>query len=277
MSVVSATGTVRIVRPRRVVRSGEGKWTLLLIGVIAAVLLLWEAAVSWFHWIPEAFLPAPTAVAVAFGQLMVDPEFWSAFAFSVTNLLIGLTIAIVVGVVVGLAVGWSPVLRFMVAPFLWVLYSTPKVALAPLFILGLGLGSESKIALVILLAVFPILLNTMEGAVTVNPSLVNAARVYGAKGIGLGWKVIFPATLPYSLSGIQRGAALGFTGEVLGEFLGGTGGLGHLLEFAAYQFRMDEAIAMVVVMVIIANLTLLLISVLRRRLAPWYDERKIVG
>ncbi|KQV02727.1 ABC transporter permease [Microbacterium sp. Root322] len=277
MSVVSATGTVRIVRPRRVVRSGEGKWTLLLIGVVAAVLLLWEAAVSWFGWVPAVFLPPPSAVAVAFGQLMVDAEFWSAFAFSVTNLLIGLAIAIVVGVVVGLAVGWSPVLRFMVAPFLWVLYSTPKVALAPLFILGLGLGSESKIALVILLAVFPILLNTMEGAVTVNPSLVNAARVYGAKGIGLGWKVIFPATLPYSLSGIQRGAALGFTGEVLGEFLGGTGGLGHLLEFAAYQFRMDEAIAMVVVMVIIANLTLLLISILRRRLAPWYDERKIVG
>lgn len=277
MSVVSATGTVRIVRPRRVVRAGEGRWTLLLIAVVAAVLLVWEAVVTWLQWVPEAFLPAPSAIAVAFGRLMVDPEFWGAFGFSVTNLLIGLAIAIVVGVVVGLAVGWSPVLRFMVAPFLWVLYSTPKVALAPLFILGLGLGSESKIALVILLAVFPILLNTMEGAVTVNPSLVNAARVYGAKGIGLGWKVIFPATLPYSLSGIQRGAALGFTGEVLGEFLGGTGGLGHLLEFAAYQFRMDEAIAMVVVMVIIANLTLFLISVLRRRLAPWYDERKIVG
>ena len=121
MSVVSATGTVRIVRPRRVVRSGEGKWTLLLIGVVAAVLLLWEAAVSWFGWVPAVFLPPPSAVAVAFGQLMVDPEFWSAFAFSVTNLLIGLAIAIVVGVVVGLAVGSSPVLHFMVAPFLWVL------------------------------------------------------------------------------------------------------------------------------------------------------------
>ena len=63
MSVVSATGTVRIVRPRRVVRSGEGRWTLLLIGVVAAVLLLWEAVVSWFQWIPAAFLPAPSAIA----------------------------------------------------------------------------------------------------------------------------------------------------------------------------------------------------------------------
>ena len=96
-------------------------------------------------------------------------------------------------------------LRFTVAPFLWLLYSTPKVALAPLFILVLGLGSESKIALVFLLAVFPIILNTMEGAVTVSTSLVNAGRVYGVNGIALGWKVIFPATLPYSLAGIQRG------------------------------------------------------------------------
>ncbi|MFF2388364.1 ABC transporter permease [Agromyces sp. NPDC058104] len=277
MSVTSATGTMRIVRPRRVVRRDEAKWTWLLVVVIAAILLVWEAAVSWLHLVPEAFLPPPTAVAASFARLMVDPEFWAAFAYSLSNVAIGLVLAVVVGVVVGLAVGWSPVLRFTVAPFLWLLYSTPKVALAPLFILGLGLGSESKIALVFLLAVFPIILNTMEGAVTVSPSLVNAGRVYGVNGLALGWKVIFPATLPYSLSGIQRGAALGFTGEVLGEFLGGTGGLGHLLEYAAYQFEMAEAIAMVIVMVIIANLTLLLISTLRRRLAPWYDDRKIAG
>ncbi|GAA1060493.1 ABC transporter permease [Agromyces bracchium] len=277
MTVTSATGTNRIVRPRRVVRSGEGKWAWLLVGVVAAVLLIWEAAVSWLQLVPAAFLPPPTEIIAAFVRLLGEPEFWQAFVYSMQNLLIGLALAIVVGVVVGLAVGWSPVLRFTVAPFLWLLYSTPKVALAPLFILILGLGNESKIALVFLLAVFPIILNTMEGAVAVSPSLVSAGRVFGVNGVYLGWKVIFPATLPYSLSGIQRGAALGFTGEVLGEFLGGTGGLGHLLEFAAYQFMMAEAIALVIVMVIIANLTLWLISTLRRRLAPWYDDRKIVG
>jgi NitT/TauT family transport system permease protein len=216
-------------------------------------------------------------VFASFIGLLGDPEFWAALAYSVGNLAIGVVLAVIVGVVGGLVIGWSPALRFTVAPFLWLLYSTPKVALAPIFILALGLGSESKIALVFLLAVFPILLNTMEGAVTVPPSLVNAARVYGVRGIALGWKVIFPATLPYSLAGIQRGAVLGFTGEILGEFLGGTGGLGHLLEFAAYQFEMDDAIAMVIFTIIIANLTLTLIAVLRRRLAPWYDDRKIVG
>ncbi|BDZ64399.1 ABC transporter permease [Agromyces mangrovi Wang et al. 2018] len=270
------TTAPRVLRPRNLV-GGEAKWRWLLLAVIAAILLVWEASVTWLQLVPAAFLPPPTAVFASFLQLLVDPEFWQAFVFSFQNLVIGLLMAVVVGVTVGLAVGWSPVLRFTVAPFLWLLYSTPKVALAPLFILVLGLGNESKIALVFLLAVFPIILNTMEGAVTVSDSLVNAGRVYGVNGVALGWKVIFPATLPYSLAGIQRGAALGFTGEVLGEFLGGTGGLGHMLEYAAYQFQMDEAIAMVIVMVIIANLTLVLIAALRKRLAPWYDDRQIMG
>ncbi|WP_022892838.1 ABC transporter permease [Agromyces subbeticus] len=262
--------------PLRRHRRLPDKWAWLLMAVVAGILLVWEAAVSWLHLVPESFLPPPTAVAAAFVELLGRPDFWQAFVFSLQNLAIGLVLAVIVGVIVGLAVGWSPVLRFTVAPFLWLLYSTPKVALAPLFILVLGLGNESKIALVFLLAVFPIILNTMEGAVTVNASLVNAARVYNVNGVALGWKVIFPATLPYSLAGIQRGVALGFTGEVLGEFLGGAGGLGHLLEFAAYQFEMAEAIAMVFVMVIVANLLLALISALRKRLAPWYDDRQVM-
>lgn len=273
---MSAT-TGRVMRPRQLVAPGEVKWRLLLLAVVAGILLVWEAAVNWFQLVPAVFLPPPTAVLTAFIGLLGDPEFWEAFVFSIQNLAIGLVLAIVVGVVVGLAVGWSPLLRFTVAPFLWLLYSTPKVALAPIFILVLGLGNESKIALVFLLSVFPIILNTMEGAVTVPTSLVNASRVFGVNGPALGWKVIFPATLPYSLSGIQRGAALGFTGEVLGEFLGGAGGLGHMLEYAAYQFEMDRAIAMVVVMVIIANLTLILIGALRKRLAPWYDDRPVMN
>ncbi|MFC0680598.1 ABC transporter permease [Lysobacter korlensis] len=260
------------VQPDRPSLTGNGlKWNLLLAAVVAAILLVWEAAVSWLALVPSVFLPPPSAIGAAFVQLVLRDDFWGSFAFSLGNVLIGLVIAIVVGLIVGLSVGWFPVLRFTVAPFLWILYSTPKVALAPLFILILGLGSESKIALVILLAVFPIILNTMEGAVTVSASLVNAGRVFGFNGWALGTKVILPATLPYSLSGIQRGAALGFTGEVLGEFLGGSGGLGHLLERAAFDFRMDEAMAMVLVMVIIANATLLLIGALRRRLAPWYE------
>lgn len=252
-------------------RHSEARWTGLLMLTILAILACWQLAVTSLGLISEAFLPPPTAVASAFMDLMVTGEFWSAFFASVQALLIGVAIAVVLGVVIGAAVGWFPLLRFAVAPFLWFLYSTPKVALAPIFILMLGLGNTSKIALTIMLAIFPILLNTMEGVQTVNPSIVRAGRVFGFRGLAMGRKIIVPATLPYSLAGIQRGAVLGFTGTVLGEFLGGAGGLGHMLQRAAFDFQMDEALAIVVVMVIIANTLLLSVAVIRRRLAPWYD------
>lgn len=256
-------------------RLSDGRWTLLLAVVVFGLLALWELAVRVLRLVPEVFLPAPTAVAAAFADLVRRPDFWSAFGSSLQNLAIGVALAVFVGVAAGIVVGWFPVLHFTVAPFLWLLYSTPKVALAPLFILVLGLGDASKIALTFLLALFPILLNTMEGVQTVNQSLVRAGRVYGFRGVAMGTRIVLPATLPFSLAGIQRGAALGFTGVMLGEFLGGAGGLGHMLERAAFDFKMDEALAIVVVMIAVANGTLLLIAALRRRWAPWYDASAV--
>lgn len=263
----------RVRRPGRTrhLPRGDRTWTALLGLAVVGILGLWQLAVTRLELISEAFLPPPSAVGSAFAGLATQGEFWSAFGFSLQNLAIGVALAVVVGVAGGLIVGWFPVLHFTVAPFLWLLYATPKVALAPLFILILGLGNSSKIALTFLLAVFPILLNTMEGVETVNPSLVRAGRVFGFTGVAIGTRIILPATLPFSLAGIQRGAALGFTGAVLGEFLGGSGGLGHMLERAAFDFRMDDALAIVLVMVLVANALLGLISLARRRWAPWYS------
>ncbi len=265
----SSTASRGSPRPRR--HRVGGRWTALLLAAVLVVLVAWEVCARLEFLINPAFLPPPSKVGRAFGALLVDGDFWSALANSLRNLLIGVALAIVAGVVVGAVVGWSAVLRFTVAPFLWLLYATPKVALAPLFILILGLGDSSKIALTFLLAVFPILLNTMEGVQTVSGSLVNAGRVFGFRGSALGVKIVIPATFPFSLAGIQRGAALGFTGVVLGEFLGGAGGLGHMLERAAFDFQMDEALAIALVMIIVANGLLAVVSLAQRRLAPWYD------
>lgn len=250
------------------------RWRLLLAATVAALIIIWQLLVT-FGVVERVFLPPPGEVAGEFFGLVRTGEFWSAFLRSFRNLVVGVVIAVVFGVSIGLFVGWLPVLRITAAPFLWILYATPKVALAPVIILAFGLGDTSKVALVVLLAIFPILLNTMEGAAAVSGSLVDAGRVFGLKGIPFGVKIVLPATLPYSLAGVQRGAVLGFTGVVLGEFLGGAGGLGHMLEYAAFQFDMARAIALVIVMVVIANLTLRLINFLRRRLAPWYDDEVI--
>jgi len=145
----------------------------------------------------------------------------------------------------------------------------PKVAFAPLVILALGLGAPSKVFLVFLLGVFPVLLNTIEGVRTVDPSLIRAGRVFGTNGFRLLRTIVLPATLPFILVGIRRAVALGFIGSMLGEFIGGNMGVGYLLKRAAVEFRMDVSLALVVFMILIANIGLLLTDLLQRRFAPW--------
>ncbi len=257
-------------KPRRGQRS-KTFWRLAVLGEAIAFVALWELATSGLHVVQESFLPPPSAVFSSLVDLVADDEFFDALFYSIKNMLIGLALAAVVGISVGLTVGWFRLLNFTVAPLLWTLYSTPKVALAPLLILAFGLGSTSKIALVFLLALFPIMLNTMEGVRTVGGSMVRAARVYDCNGVALGRKVVLPATFPFVLVGLQRGVALAFTGEILGEFLGGAGGIGHMLERAAFDFRMDDALAIVVIMALVANAGLLLTSKLQKKYAPWYQ------
>ncbi len=248
------------------------RWRLALIMEVALILALWEVLISGFEVIPPAFLPPPSAIAASVVQLIISPPFVNQLVYSVSNLVVGVLIASLAGVSVGLAVGWLRPLEITVAPLIWTMYSIPKVALAPLIILGLGLGPASKILLVVLVSFFPVALNTMLGTQTVDPSLIHAARVFGTRGWRLAIKVIIPATLPFILVGLRRAVALGFIGEILGEFLGGADGLGYLLGRATVAFRMDDALAIVAIMVIFANAGLIALDLIRRRLAPWHSE-----
>ncbi|MBX3031704.1 MAG: ABC transporter permease [Chloroflexi bacterium] len=245
------------------------RWQVIVALEIATILVVWEILISVLKVVRPAFMPPPSAIIMALGELLARPTFPNHLMFSVGNLIVGVLLAAIVGITLGLAVGWSRFLDLTVSPIIWTIYSVPKVAFAPLVILALGLGPPSKVFLVFLLGVFPICLNTIEGVRTVDPSLVRAARVFGTRGARLLRTIILPATLPFILVGIRRAVALGFIGAMLGEFIGGNTGVGYLLKRAAQEFRMDEALAIVVVMIVIANLGLVITTLVQRRVAPW--------
>jgi ABC-type nitrate/sulfonate/bicarbonate transport system permease component len=247
----------------------RGLWRVAIVVEVALILLVWEVAISGLGLVRPTFMPPPSAIGTSLAEIVARESFLDHLLFSLTNLLIGVVLAAAVGIPVGILVGWSRFLEVAVAPFLWALYSVPKVAFAPIIILALGLGHEPKVFLVFLLGVFPIMLNTIEGVRTIDPSLIQASRVFGTQRFGLARKVILPATLPYILIGLRRAVALGFIGAMLGEFLGGSKGVGHLLRRAAHDFHMDQALALVVVMVVVANIGLVIVDLGRRRFAPW--------
>jgi ABC-type nitrate/sulfonate/bicarbonate transport system permease component len=256
-------------------KNTEPLWRVGLVAEVIFVLLIWEFLIGTLELMSPVFFPPPSAIYQAFLEVIGADSFISDMSFSLRNLVISLSLAAILGIVIGFAVGWFRLLKFTVSPLIWVLYATPKVALAPLIILAFGLGSTSKILLGFLLSFFPIVLNTIDGVETIDKSLVRAGRVFGLKGWRLGKEIILPATLPFVLVGVQRGVALGFVGVILGEFLGGSQGLGAALESATHDFRMDRALAIVFIMVVVANLGLVLVTVLRKWFAPWHDAGTI--
>jgi NitT/TauT family transport system permease protein len=157
------------------------------------------------------------------------------------------------------------------APPMWAAYAVPRVALAPLFILMFGLGAASKIALVFLMATFPILINTMQGVKSVDPVLVRVARVYGGSKLQVGRTVVLPAVLPYILAGLRIGVAGAIAGALIGEFIGSFEGLGLLLARAAFNFEVSRALALIVIVVLLAQGLMSIIQIIKKKAAPW-DE-----
>jgi ABC-type nitrate/sulfonate/bicarbonate transport system permease component len=258
-------------RPGDKAERSNNWWRVAVAVEVLAVLAVWESAAQ-VGVLPDNFLPGPSEIVASFIELLGLPNFWSNVRHTLSNLGLGLIIAGLAGITVGLAVGWFRLLEVTVAPLLWILYVTPKVALAPLVILWLGIGSPSQIALVVLLAIYPLMLNTIDGVKTIDVSLVRAGRVFGARGIRLFLKVVLPATLPFVLVGLRRGIALGFIGAILGEFLGGSVGLGKTLQLAVFNFRLADALAIVTIMVLVTNVALKAIDMIRHRMAPWHSD-----
>ncbi len=244
-------------------------WRITVIVEVILLLVLVQVAVGSLRLIDEAFFPAPISVGESIANLVTGNSFLKDLSFSITNYVIGVTLACVVGIGLGLAIGMSSLMDLTVKPFVWAFYAVPKVAIAPLLILILGLGAPSKIAMVFLLSLFPVLINTMDGVRTVDPTLLRAGAVYGFRGWRLARAVILPATIPFILVGVRRAIALGFIGEILGEFLGSVQGLGVRLQSAVAAFQMADAIAVVVLMVIAANIGLWIMDRIQRIVAPW--------
>lgn len=136
----------------------------------------------------------------------------------------------------------------------------------------MGLGAASKIAVVFLMATFPILINTMQGMKSVAPVLVQVAEVYGANRLQVMRKIMLPSLLPYIFVGLRIAVAAAIAGALVGEFIGSFEGLGLLLARAAFNFDMARALAIVFIVVLLAQGLMILVQLGKRFLAPWDDS-----
>jgi len=235
---------------------------------VAFGLLLWEF-VSRILVANALFLAAPSQIAGAIYNLAVTGQLWHHINVSAAEFAVGYVVASVIGIALGLAMASSATAKQALQPWISGLYATPTIALAPLFILWLGIGIWSKVLVVIFLVLFPVTINTEAGLRTTSERLIEMLRSFGATPRQIFFKVSLPSALPFILAGLKLGIGRGLIGVVVAELFGSRAGLGRLISQSADAFNMPELFAGVVILAVAGIIMTAGFGRLEGRLVPW--------
>ncbi|MFV8170973.1 ABC transporter permease [Mycolicibacterium peregrinum] len=244
-------------------------WRLLRPTVVVAAFLgLWEVAPR-VGLVDKVFLPPFSEVVSAWFTLVGNGQLAEHVSASLSRALIGLAIAIVVSIPLGVAIAWyRPVAEFL-NPILELFRNTAALALLPVFILILGIGETSKVALVIYAASFPILLNTISGVRTVDPLLIKSARSLGLSPVRLFQKVILPAAVPTIFTGLRMAAASSILVLIAAEMVGAKAGLGYLITASQLNFQIPNMYAGIVTIALVGVIFNGIVVAIEGRLSGW--------
>lgn len=237
----------------------------LAIGVAA-----WQVVATFVT--PNSLFVVPFSdVAIAEYKWFADGTIWYHLYVSGLEFAAGFALATVVGIAMGAVIGISRSADALISPWVALMYSTPLVAITPLYILVFGIDLASKIALVFTIVVFTISVNTSAGFAAAESKYVELARAYGASQRHMVMKVLFPSALPFILTGLKLASGRAIIGVVVGEFFAARAGIGFLVSEAGTSFQMARLYAGVMILSIAGLLLFRFFDLLGRRLTPWRE------
>jgi NitT/TauT family transport system permease protein len=240
--------------------------TILSLGI---AIVLWEI---FGRLVNPIFGSYPSAIAVAFWDLVENGKLATALGQSLQPFVAGYVLAILVGVPVGLVVGRFWVAEAALGVYITAGYAMPLVALVPLLMLWLGLGFAVKVAVVFLMSVFPICINTWLGVKAVPKTLIEVGRSFVASDTTILRRIVLPATLPYIMAGIRLAIGRAVVAMVIAEFFTAISGLGAIIINAANSFDTATMFVPIVLLMAMAWGLNAVIGVVERRVAPWQSE-----
>jgi NitT/TauT family transport system permease protein len=231
---------------------------------LVALLIAWQLVANT---LPSVIFPQPARVATSFVDLVRTGELPGAILETLVPFTQGLVLSIVVGVTIGLMLGLYPTFAKLTELYIFILWSTPNIALLPLMIVWFGIGHTSLVIFVFLSAVFPIILNTQAGVKQVEASLLEVARSMGANQREILRVVVLPYTLPYIFSGIRIALGRAMVGIIVAQILIVATGIGYLLQFYGETLQLHKYFAPLLVTSGLA--------VIISQLANWTEKKLI--
>ena len=242
-----------------------------ILGTAAVVVFLtvWELVGNTLQLINPMFMSAPSLVFKAAVQLFASGEIWNDLRVSGLEFFWGYILSVIVAIPFGIMVGWYKRASYVFDPFINAMNATPRVALLPLVIIWLGIGILSKVGIIFLGAVFPILINTRDGVKTTPYNLLTAARSFGASEWQIFKSVVLPSTVPFILTGLRLGVGRALIGVMVGELYAATAGIGFMITVAGATFQTDKVFVGVLIFAITGMIAMELLTKLEARFDKW--------
>lgn len=233
---------------------------------IAAFFAFWEIA---GRRMDPIFMAPPSAILEASIELIKSGALRKAMVESLWPFAVGLVLTIVIGIAIGIAIAQWRTLEYVLDPFINALYAIPRIALVPLIILWAGLEFNGKVAILVSVAVFPIIVNTYSGIRDVRGSMLEIGRAYGATETQIFFKIILPAAIPFIMAGIRLSVGLAIIGIVVAEFFTAISGLGGMIVEYANVFATAKLFVPIIVIALVGVVLTELVQWAERRLSRW--------
>ena len=268
---VAAAPATREVKPfrssRKRVYSRKQRWIVGVINV-TCFFVLWQL-LAVYSDIPQLFLPSVTDVFRELKEMSDEGILWSNLAISAWIYVLAMVISIAIAVPLGLLIGGVRILDRIFSTYVWALYTTPRLILMPLILLWVGINDTARVVIIVLSAVPATLVVVMEGIKTVDNSLLNAARSFGAGRAELFRYVVLPSTVPFIATGIRMGVSRGLIGLFIGELFTAANGIGYIIALSSKTFNSAQTFAMLFIFVFFCVAMVGLTQLLERKVSVW--------
>jgi NitT/TauT family transport system permease protein len=240
---------------------------LVRVAIVVAVLVLWQIAAD--RWIDITFVSRPSDILQRLGEWSGDGTLWTNSWITIQEIVYGFLLGAAAGALTGFVLASLNFVYRVLDPFVMALYSIPKVALAPLFIVWFGIGMHMKVLLAAATVFFLVFLNTAAGVREVDRGLVDAVRLMGGTRWDVARRVVLPSSMTGVLTGLKVAIPYALIGAVIGELVASNRGLGYLINDAASQFDTAGVFATLVVLSVIAGVLNILVGLVGKRVNRW--------
>jgi len=269
----NSTSVATRANPAEVTRKPGPRVPNFAISIIIAVLAIAVAeSVAAQGWVSELVLPAPSAVWQALVDGFARGVYWRHIASTAGTAVGGFIIASIVAILVAGIMASIQRLEHVLVPFIYAFQCLPKIAVAPLVILAVGFGQESKVVIVVISTFFPIFVNTLQGLRVRDRTQYELFQSLGASKFQQFRLLKLPASLPYVFAGLHIGVILSLIGAIVAEFVGSPLGLGYYMTQQRSQFNVPAVYAVLLVLMVLGMLFHGAVTLLEKRLAFWAGD-----